>query len=336
MKIQLRLFAAALIVMLIAAVPGIAIRAQTTPAAATVIVASAYAYGGPSRGFWIVATLRRNVTVPVIGVSPDRAFWQVRTQNGVGYLSAGEVTVSNVDGVPVVDPGLIGTITAGNAAVRSGPGINARHIATLSRGAQFYVIGRQPDGSWLEIRYRFGTGWVAASVTNLAGSSVIGNVPPTTAGPVAIVNAAFLNLRSGPGSQYTIVGSLRGGDTLPIIGKSGDGVWLLLRAGFGVGWVNSIYVLTRDYFGNVPVVSAAETGAVIAVTATARTSVNVRTGPNIAFDSLGSVTTGTEVIILGQSRDGAWWYVDTPIGKGWVNKSLIRIVGPLGSVPVVQ
>jgi uncharacterized protein YgiM (DUF1202 family) len=335
-KIQLRLCLIMLIAVIVAGLPGLMAQAQSTPASAIVKVIRAFAYGGPGRGFWIVATLRRNTIVPVLGVSADKAFWQVRTANGVGYVSAGEVTASNAGGVPVIDPGPIGSITAGNAAVRSGPGIEARQIATLGRGSQFYVIGRQPDGSWIEIGFRFGTGWVAAVVTNLGGSPTLGGVAPTTGGPVAIVKAEFLNLRSGPGVQYTSVGTVNRGDQFAIVGKSSGGVWLLLQTPFGVAWANIIYLNTRDYFGNAPVVSPFETGAILAVSATARTSVNVRTGPNLAFDSLGSITTGTEVTILGQSPDLAWWYVNTPIGKGWVSKAVIRVVGPLSGIPIVR
>lgn len=298
---------------------------------AVVRVVSAAIYAGPGRGFWSLGALPRYTTVPVLGVSGDAQFWQVNTSRGVGYLRAADVNTQNTAGVPVVDPGLTATITTGRASVRSGPGIGAALLATLGRGSQVYVIGQIPDGSWLNIRYRYGEGWVAASLTSLAG----GQAPVTSAGPRAVVNATYLNVRSGPGVQYSSLGTVYGGDTLPIVGKSSDGVWLLVTTSFGQGWINIKYVITFDYFGNAPVATPGNPAA-SQYDAYTTTSVNVRTGPNIGFDSLGSVPGRTRLTILGQSRDRAWWYVESPLGKGWVSKGVVRTMGNASGAPVIQ
>jgi N-acetylmuramoyl-L-alanine amidase len=236
----------------------------------------------------------------------------------------------------VVDPGPIGTVTTGAANVRGGPGFAARRLAVIPKGSQFFLIGRQPDGSWLQIRYRFGTGWIEASLTNLGGSSTVETVAPTTEGPRAIVNAAFLNVRSGPGTQFTKIGALTGGAVVPIIGKTADGSWLLIKADFGKGWINVLHVITKDYFGNAPVTSAVETKSEVSYTGFTRTTVNLRSGPNMGFSSLGSMTVDTELAILGQSPDMDWWYVKSPLGKGWINKSLVRVMGDYSALPVIE
>lgn len=58
--------------------------------------------------------------------------------------------------------------------------------------------------------------------------------PATTTEPVAVppVNAsttnAVSNLRSGPGTDYPIVGSANAGDVVEIIGQNADGTWFVL------------------------------------------------------------------------------------------------------------
>jgi uncharacterized protein YraI len=313
-----------------------AVFSQVGPAA-TVTVRRASIWAGPGRGFWWIGFLSRNATVPLLGVSADRQWWQVNTESGVGWLRRQDVT-TNTDNVPVVDPGPMGRITAGRAVVRGGPGIGAQALATLPNGSQFYVIGRRPDGSWIEIRYRFGTGWVAASVTNLAGGAAVqSGVPATSTGPRAIVNAGALNVRSGPGFEFTSIGSLKGGAEVPIIGRNEAGDWIQVRTPFGDGWVNIGFVITRDYFGSVPETSGQASGALtVATFRVLGGTANVRSGPNVSFPVLYKVNTGTNLTIIGQSRDRAWWYVESPQGRGWINKELGEATGAISSVPVVQ
>src|SRR5262245_41836551 len=165
---------------------------QGAGATATASSQGVIVYAGPGKGFWWVGTLRPSEVVPLLGISPDQQFFQVASRKGNGWVFHDEVSIANAGGLATVDPGPIGRITAGVANVRGGPGIGARALATLPRGAQFFVLGQQPDGSWLNIRYAFGTGWVATSLTDLKGKvatasgtqQASGTSIPTTAGPV--------------------------------------------------------------------------------------------------------------------------------------------------------
>lgn len=68
-----------------------------------------------------------------------------------------------------------------------------------------------------------------------------------------------LNVRSGPGVAYLVLGALRAGQSAEIRGVSTDGDWLQIayaRAPQGVGWVSRRYVLVSGDLGGVPVVAA--------------------------------------------------------------------------------
>ena len=213
---------------------------------ATVTARISTVWAGPGRGFWSVGVLHRGNFVPMIGISADGMWIQVTTDFGTGWVWANEVTTSG--SVPVVNPGPIGRIISGEASIRSNPGIDAAAISVIGRNREVFILGSNANGTWLKIRFRFGKGWVRA---NLISTSVA--VTATISGPVAIVNAGALNVRTGPSLLFRSLGSLPGGTKLPIIGRSRDGVWLQVQSSLGVGWVNSIHVITLDYFGGAPI-----------------------------------------------------------------------------------
>lgn len=91
-----------------------------------------------------------------------------------------------------------------------------------------------------------GTSGSSSSSGNSGSGNTSGN---TTSGPVAantpgtIVNAGNgLNVRSGPGSTYDKVASIKNGDKIIILEDTGSGWYKIDYGGGGVGYVSSDYV----------------------------------------------------------------------------------------------
>ena len=83
---------------------------------------------------------------------------------------------------------------------------------------------------------------------------------PPPAGAPAATAIDFVNLRSGPGTNYAILGMVAPGTTGEVVGKSQDGLWWQVRvptsfASTGVAWVSAAWVTTTNT-ANVPVVTA--------------------------------------------------------------------------------
>ena len=82
---------------------------------------------------------------------------------------------------------------------------------------------------------------------------------PTTRPELAIVmSTVHLNIRSGPGTTYPVLGRLASGQTADVTGVSVDGNWWQIKfAGIsnGRGWISARYVVAETAI-NVPVVSA--------------------------------------------------------------------------------
>jgi len=72
----------------------------------------------------------------------------------------------------------------------------------------------------------------------------------------AVVNATTLNLRTGPGTQYGIVGQLSQGDALTVTGKNNEaGDWLqVVTTGDIEGWVTSELVILQVPRPDIPIV----------------------------------------------------------------------------------
>lgn len=312
------------------------------PPAATVTARQGNVWAGPGRGFWWIGTLRKNETVPLLGVSEDQQFWYVDTRFGKGWLYFRDVSV-NDEGVDIIDtaeigPGPVGTITAGRVIVRGAPGIGAQQVGMMSNGQQFFVLQIRTDGGWLYIQYRGGKGWIAASTTTLANGAALDTSAPATKDAVAIVNTGSLNIRTGPGFGFASIGVVSGGTTMRIVGRSRGGDWLLVDSPFGEGWVNMIYVKTQNYFGSAPVVEvgAGEAERAPATFRALTGRINVRSGPNVSFPSQFTIDAGNNFPILGQSKDRQWWFIGTPDGEGWVLKQLGQSSGNIAGVPVIE
>jgi heat shock protein HslJ/uncharacterized protein YraI len=81
-------------------------------------------------------------------------------------------------------------------------------------------------------------------------------VPQTPTGRV--VGAQVLNIRSGPGTVFPVIGAARAGDEGEIIGRSADGRWWVVSVPSlpgGMGWVSADFVLAT-HAENVPVIAS--------------------------------------------------------------------------------
>ena len=74
--------------------------------------------------------------------------------------------------------------------------------------------------------------------------------------PILVANTSFLNVRSGPGIQYSVRMTVVGGTELPVLGVARDRVWYQVSSIIGVGWVNVEYTVPRGDFTRVPFVEA--------------------------------------------------------------------------------
>lgn len=190
----------------------------------------------------------------------------------------------------------------------------------------------------------------------------------TTATNRVIVNTGNLNVRSGPGAGFSILAKVSGGVELGIVGRAPDDVWFLVEGTFGLGWVNSQFVIFRGDYRTVPILADAYRGggvilpntgtigvmqptaapvvmtaipAPVIATTTNRVIVNtgnlnVRSGPGGGFSVVAVVPGGTELAVVGRASDGVWHLVQGSFGQGWVNIEFVIFRGDYSTIPVID
>lgn len=235
---------------------------------------------------------------------------------------------------------------ASRVNLRSGPGAGFPVVTVMANGQLVTVIGSNADSSWLQLRLISNlTGWVNARYVQLYDQGG-GTIPVTqpTGRFNATVRTPLLNVRTGPGANFAIVGKLGNGTGINLIGRNADNSWVQMNIPNGVsGWVSSRYIASSVYIAGLPVTSNSGTtpnfpppvsvgGQTGIITAS---GLNVRYGPGVNFGLFDRLRGGETVSLVGRNAGGNWLLVQLASGlSGWVNAGFVSTSYPLGNLPV--
>ena len=158
--------------------------------------------------------------------------------------------------------------------------------------------------------------------------------PPPPPGPVWYkVAASSLNVRSGPGTTFGVVGLLNMNEVVKGLAVSDDGAWAqILRESDGLtGWSFKQYLMLTTP-PTPPPPPPPPTDEWFKVTASA---LNVREGPGVEFRSIGLLFKNEVVQRLEASPDGNWLKVKRNYDglTGWSSKSFLE---PTAAPPPVS
>ncbi|MGE5374162.1 MAG: SH3 domain-containing protein [Bacteroidota bacterium] len=296
-------------------------------------------YSGPGTNYVLYGTFTGGQSAVVVGKSEDGQWWAINVPvapTGKGWVSAGWVNAKNVSNVPVlptppvpettqmVPPGPTDpqATTIANTYVRSGPATNYPAYGEAQAGVTARVIGKSEDGQWWVVRINpnqvgEGYGWVSGqyvTTKNTASVQTIQNpqtyttaapVPPASGAP-SVTTTDYVNVRSGPSTNYPVLVVAPPNTTGEATGKSADGAWYQVKvpvqySDTGLGWVSASYVIPQNT-GSLPIVASPPPPPTVAPTP--------------------PPTTGTGCTVVSQSpADGTTLTIDTPFTTTWVLKN---------------
>lgn len=125
----------------------------------------------------------------------------------------------------------IAKITADVLNVRSGPGTQYSKTGQVSKGEAYTIVDE--SNGWGKLKS--GLGWISLEYTDKKTTSA---PAPTSKTPyTVIINTDVLNVRSGPGTNYSVSTKVREGDKYTIVEEK-DG-WGKLKS--GAGWISLEY-----------------------------------------------------------------------------------------------
>jgi len=168
----------------------------------------------------------------------------------------------------------------------------------------------------MHLRYRVPNAFLIILVLALF-LSVLLTSAGTAFADTAFVSSNILNIRTGPGTGYSIITQAGSGDRLPVLEKSGD--WYCVNLSTGQkGWLAGWLVNIEK-----PQAAAAQsTGQVAKVNSG---SVNIRSGPGTGYDVITQVGPSNVLPIIGISGD--WYKVSLSSGgSGWIAGWLVTVV----------
>ena len=236
-----------------------------------------------------------------------------------------------------------------NLRIRKSPNTSGDVIGYLTNGEIFNIDGK--EGSWYKINANGKVGYIhgdyvkevsgnsnsnSNSNSNNSGSS--SNLDTSLAGKKGtVVNVSTsLRVRQSPSTSSSVVGSLRGGQTFEIKGKSGS--WYYINANGLTGYIHGDYVQVGENSSNnggqssgnsgqssennsgMDTSLAGKTGKVVNVS----TSLRVRQSPSTSSSVVGSLSAGQTFKING--KNGAWYNIDAQGTKGHVHGDYVQVV----------
>ncbi len=156
----------------------------------------------------------------------------------------------------------------------------------------------------------------AVAAILLALSLLAAVLSPAAAQQTGTVTANSLNVRSGPGTNFRVVGVLRRGEQVTILERSGG--WLRVAAGRDRGWVAGNYIST--YYANQRPYS--HRGRDIDIISSRFGSANVFAGPGRTYDLVAKLDNGVSVRVIERGRE--WTLIAKEgVGRGYVRSGFL-------------
>ena len=138
--------------------------------------------------------------------------------------------------------------------VRATPDITGAILTRINRNETYPVVGRNAQSSWFQINVNGTVGWVAArfvSTFNIGAVPVVGAAPVPQpgqgggqTGQITVTASPYtVNLRQGPGTQFSRIARIPAGSTAALVGRNALNQWYQVNFNGIVGWVSAEFVV---------------------------------------------------------------------------------------------
>ncbi len=285
---------------------------------AKITVSTLNVRSGAGLGHAVIDQVHKNKEYPILSEKGD--WLQIKIGSKKGWIAgwyAKKIITSTNSGGSAGD----GNVSSGGKwisakvdalNVRSGPDTSFAVLGQIYPHQKFQSV--ETKGSWTKINYNNSTAWVASWLIQSASTPESEDEETTSGGGKSTVNATSLNVRSGPGTSHSIVGSLRKGDQVEILNIQNG--WYEVKYAQGKGWVAGRYVTkSEEKPSETPTTPSAPNTSTKRAKVTA-SILNVRDQGSLQGKIIGQLKQGNTVNIL--KNDSNWAYVEWDRSKGWV------------------
>lgn len=205
--------------------------------------------------------------------------------------------------------------------VRKGPGTGYGTVDTLQTGEKVEILEQKTVGSM--VWGRISSGWISMSYVTLDKVTQPDSGNQTTDGKTGVITCSVLNVRSGAGVTYGIVGQYNKNDTVIITEQKtvGSTTWGKTEK----GWVSMDYVSLKNQTQTSPDTPSTEPVKPDALTGTVVSNdvLRIRAGAGTSFSIVGFLDPNAKVTVTEQKTVGSttWGKID----QGWVSMDFIKL-----------
>ncbi|OSY07275.1 SH3 domain-containing protein [Bacillus mycoides] len=218
----------------------------------TVNVSSLRVRTGPSTSHTTIGSVKKGQVVQVVGEVQD--WFKINYAGQTAYLSKDYVTKggSNENTTQgnnqeqnnnvTVQTGGTYVVNATSLRVRTGPATYHSVIGGVLNGTKLNVIGS--EGSWFKVNYQGKTGYVSSEFVKFVKGGTTTPEQPEQPNQGAIgdyyINASALNVRSGEGTNYRIIGALPQGQKVQVISENSG--WSKINYNGQTGYIGTRFL----------------------------------------------------------------------------------------------
>ncbi|WP_116344896.1 enterotoxin EntFM [Bacillus sp. HMA207] len=214
------------------------------------------------------------------------------------------------------------TVTADVLNVRSGAGTGHNVISKVKSGQVLQVVGQ--ENGWFKVNVNGQTGYVSGDFVTTGGKT--GTTVQQGTGTYT-VNVSSLNVRTGPSTSHTVLGSVNKGKTVQVVGEVQD--WFKINFNGGTGYVSKDFVTkggsavsneTQQPTTNNNTTTVHTGGSYVVNTG----ALKVRTGPATYNAVIGGVTNGKVLNVTG--AENGWYKINHNGRTGYVSADFVKFV----------
>ncbi len=182
------------------------------------------------------------------------------------------------------------TVTASSLNVRSGPGTNHAIIGGLSKN-QTVSVSSISNG-WATISYNGRTAYVSSSYLSETSSSSGNSSSSTSSSATYYVTASSLNVRSGAGTNHSVIGGLRQNQTVSVSSIASG--WATISYNGRTAYVSASHLSETSSSSGSNSSGSTSSSSTYYVTAS---SLNVRSGAGTSHSVIGSLSQNQSVSV---------------------------------------
>jgi uncharacterized protein YraI len=293
----------------------------STITTATVFDGSLNLRSGPGTTYSVITVMPDGATVTITGAL-NNGFYPVTYGSTAGYASAQYLQVNT--------PTQTATVIDGSLNLRSGPGTTYSVVALMPDGATVTITGALQNGFY-PVTYGNLSGYAFADYLQIGGTpSTPTPTPTTTPIDTATVIDGSLNLRSGPGTDYSVIAVMPDGATVSITGALQNDFYPVRYNGLN-GFAFADYLQLASQPTATPTRTATPTQPATR-TAWTTDNLNLRSGAGSSFGVLTVIPSGAQISVTGNATNN--FYPVTYSGtSGYASADYITFSQPATPTP---